>query len=210
MKYISILLVSSAILISTSISYAASPSSRQQNMVKTKNVVTHYIKSVRVTYPLASKKPYFLQTMTGHLSKIVLPINEKVISISGADTINWQIAQTYYGTANKKTIVILIKPSPDAAYSQLYLTTNHKTYSFELVNNLKAKRYMSEISFSNSTETHVINNDVNRPKGYAIPIKISHQEETMDGMPIADTSALFFAGGSPPPQYHDFSKVLRQ
>ena len=181
----------SLILLATACSLAASYSAvaGTQAPLATKN-----INSTSVVYPAPKSslnKTYVITTTTGRLTKIVFPVNTKIISIAASDSLNWSTVPTYYGL--ERTPILLIKPTSSATQNELFITTNHGMYSLNLLNTHNS--YMSTISFSGKIQHPIVSKTTYiKPQNYHMPTMFLPKNENK----VVD-SAIFIPGGAPMP-----------
>ncbi|MDA0967492.1 MAG: P-type conjugative transfer protein TrbG [Proteobacteria bacterium] len=108
------------------------------------------------TYDYMPGALYQLYAAKYKVTSINLEPGEKLLSATAGDTHKWQLQQQVSGTGANTQVHVLLKPMQNNARTNLFLTTNRRTYSLELQS--YDSTYMASVQW-NYPQTLVINNN---------------------------------------------------
>lgn len=82
-------------------------------------------------------KIYQIYCRQAKLTDIVFEENEKIISVAGSDTIDWQVSKTVSGSRTANYQHLIIKPINPDKNDEFIITTNRRTYYVNASSNSK-------------------------------------------------------------------------
>ncbi len=106
------------------VQYANHKAQRQPN--------THGFTNAIMTYNFSPGALYQVYTAPLDITDLEFAPNERIVSVAAGDTLRWQVSKTYSGEDADYREHILIKPTASGLTNSLVVTTDQRTYHFQL------------------------------------------------------------------------------
>lgn len=90
---------------------------------------------------------YQLYAAPKRLTAITLQPGERVLSKAAGDTVRWMLAETVQGSGENQQTVLLLKPLRDDVATNIYITTNRRSYALEAQAH-EGDAYMAAVSWN--------------------------------------------------------------
>ena len=104
-----------------------------------------FINAIQV-YPYTKGALYQLYAAVNQVTEIALEPGERLVSVSAGDTVRWVVGDTSSGEGKEAIIHILVKPIGADLETNLFITTDRRTYHLEMRSSQST--YMASVSWT--------------------------------------------------------------